>query len=229
MAIRSLETTSTPSTSSLWEVASVFLKLGTTAFGGPAAHVAMMHEEIVRRRHWITEQEFLDYLSAANFIPGPNSTEMAIHIGRRRAGWPGLIVAGASFIIPAALLVGVLAWAYVKFGKLPQVAGLLYGVKPVVIAIILQALWKLGRSAIATKWLALVSVFAVALTLAGVNELLVLVAGGCWLQVSIWCQSSEVSGLVARCSAPRLFWPGRARLAWQQPVPGRRLAFGQSS
>src|SRR6516165_3587011 len=138
----------TATAGSLYELALLFLKLGTTAFGGPATHIAMMEEEVVRRRRWLTEQEFLDYLSAVNFIPGPNSTEMAIHIGHPRAGWPGLIVAGTCFIFPAAILVGVLAWAYVRWGALPQAASLLYGVKPVVIAVVLQALWKLGRSAV---------------------------------------------------------------------------------
>ncbi len=164
--------------SPLPEIALLFLKLGTTAFGGPAAHVAIMDEDVVRRRHWLSEQEFLDYLSAVNFIPGPNSTEMAIHIGHRRGGWPGLIVAGTCFIVPAAILVGILAWAYVRWGALPQAAALLYGVKPVVIAVVLQALWKLGRSAVKTKWLAVVAILSVALAAVGVNELLVLVIGG---------------------------------------------------
>ena len=164
--------------SPLSEVALLFLKLGTTAFGGPAAHIAMMDEEVVRRRKWLSEQEFLDYLSAVNFIPGPNSTEMAIHIGHRRAGWPGLIVAGTCFIVPAAILVGILGWAYVRWGALPQAAGLLYGVKPVVIAVVVQALWKLGRSAVKTKWLALVAILSIALAAAGMNELLVLGIGG---------------------------------------------------
>jgi chromate transporter len=162
----------------LRELALLFLKLGTVAFGGPAAHVALMRDEVVRRRQWLSEQQFLDYLSATNFIPGPNSTEMAIHIGHRRAGWPGLVVAGVCFIVPAAVLVGIIAWAYVKFGKLPQVAGVLYGVKPVVIAVILQALWQLGRSAVKTKWLVALGIIAVVLTAVGINELLVLAAGG---------------------------------------------------
>jgi chromate transporter len=164
--------------SSLTEIALLFFKLGTTAFGGPAVHIAMMDEEVVRRCGWLTEQEFLDYLSAVNFIPGPNSTEMAIHIGHRRAGWPGLIVAGTCFIFPASILVGILAWAYVRWGALPQAASLLYGVKPVVIAVVLQALWNLGRSAIKTAWLAVVAVLAVVLAAVGMNELLVLVIGG---------------------------------------------------
>ena len=175
----------TPPTS-LSEIALLFLKLGTTAFGGPAAHIAMMDEEVVRRRHWLSEQEFLDYLSAVNFIPGPNSTEMAIHIGHRRAGWPGLIVAGSCFIVPAAVLVGILAWAYVRWGALPQVEGLLYGVKPVVIAVVLQALWKLGRSAVKTIWLAAVAVAALALAAVGINELLVLAIGGLLGLAGVW-------------------------------------------
>jgi chromate transporter len=184
----------------LSEIALLFLKLGTTAFGGPAAHIAMMDEEVVRRRKWLGEQEFLDYLSAVNFIPGPNSTEMAIHIGHRRAGWPGLIVAGSCFIFPAAILVGILAWAYVRWGALPQAAGLLYGVKPVVIAVVLQALWKLGRSAVKTVWLAAVAIFALVLAAVGVNELLVLVIGGALGLAVIW------SGVQGKRSA--LFAPG---------------------
>ena len=125
---------------SLWELALLFLKLGTTAFGGPAAHIAMMEEEVVRRRGWLSSEQFLDLLGATNLIPGPNSTEMAIHIGYMQQGWAGLLTAGSCFILPAAFLVGAVAWAYVQFGTLPQVAGLLYGVKPVVIAVVLQAL-----------------------------------------------------------------------------------------
>src|SRR5580765_391075 len=127
----------------LRSLAWLFLKLGTIAFGGPAAHIAMMEDEVVRRRKWMTRDEFLDLLGAANLIPGPNSTELAIHIGHRQAGWPGLVVAGSSFILPAMLIVMSFAWAYVRYGSLPQVAGILYGVKPVIIAIVLQALWSL--------------------------------------------------------------------------------------
>jgi chromate transporter len=138
----------------------------------------MMEDEVVRRRRWLTHDEFLDLLGAANLIPGPNSTELAIHIGHRQAGWPGLLVAGSSFILPAVLIVGAFAWAYVRYGSLPEVAGVLYGVKPVIIAIVLQALWSLGRAAIKTKFLAFVAVAAVVLTLLRVHELLVLFAAG---------------------------------------------------
>src|SRR3954452_24015587 len=138
----------------LRELAILFLKLGCVAFGGPAAHIAMMEDEVVRRRGWLTREEFLDLLGATNLIPGPNSTEMAIHIGHRRAGWPGLVVAGACFILPATLMVAALAWGYVRFGRLPAVAGILYGLKPVMIAILVQALWLLGRTAIKSRGLA---------------------------------------------------------------------------
>jgi chromate transporter len=162
----------------LAELALLFLKLGTIAFGGPAAHIAMMEQEVVQRRHWLTESEFLDRVGAANLIPGPSSTELVIHIGHRRAGWAGLIVAGCCFILPAAFSVGLLAWAYVRFGTLPVASGLLYGVKPVVIAVVLQALWNFSRTAIRNRWLALIGVTAAALALVPLHPLLVLVAGG---------------------------------------------------
>jgi chromate transporter len=166
------------STASLGQLALLFLKLGTIAFGGPAAHIAMMEDEVVRRRHWLSREDFLDLLGATNLIPGPNSTEMAIHIGHRKAGWPGLLVAGSCFILPAALIVTAFAWAYVRYGSLPEVTAVLYGVKPVIIVIVLQALWSLGRAAIKTKFLAAVTVTGIALSLLGVNELLILFGGG---------------------------------------------------
>jgi chromate transporter len=158
----------------LLELAALFLRLGATAFGGPAAHVALMEDEVVRRRRWLTPEEFLDLLGAANLIPGPNSTELAIHVGHRRAGWPGLLVAGVCFILPASLVVTLLAWAYVRHGRLPAVQGVLYGVKPVVIAIVAQALWRLGRSAVATPALAALALAAAAAAALGAHELLVL-------------------------------------------------------
>ena len=162
----------------LSELALVFLKLGTTAFGGPAAHIAMMEDEVVRRRAWLTRETFLDYLGATNLIPGPNSTELAIHIGHAKAGWPGLLVAGLAFILPATLIVSAVAWAYVRYGALPQVAGILYGVKPVMIAVIAQALWSLGRAAVKTPALALLGVVASMALAAGAHELLVLAGAG---------------------------------------------------
>lgn len=146
----------------------------------------MMEEEIVRRRAWLSHEEFLDLLGATNFIPGPNSTEMAIHVGFRRAGWRGLVVAGACFILPAVLIVTAIAWAYVRFGRLPEVSGVLYGVKPVVIAVVVQALGRLGRVALKTRVLAVVALVAAGLTVAGVNELVVLFGAGAVLSIVRW-------------------------------------------
>jgi chromate transporter len=166
------------------ELAWLFGKLGCIAFGGPAAHVAMMEDEVVRRRGWLTRERFLDLLGATNLIPGPSSTELALHIGHDRAGWSGLLVAGACFITPAVVIVTAIAWAYVMFGTLPAVAGVLYGVKPVITAVVLQALWGLGRSAVKTRFLAAVAVAALAASLAGINELVVLLAAGTVVAVS---------------------------------------------
>src|SRR5437667_11161097 len=157
----------------LTELAALFLRLGATSFGGPAAHIAMMEDEVVRRRGWLTRAEFLDLLGATNLIPGPNSTELAIHIGHRRAGWPGLLVAGACFIVPAMLIVLALAWAYVRFGRLPEAAGLLYGVTPVVMAIVLQELLCLARAAVKSSTVGVAGAAAVAATAACVHELVV--------------------------------------------------------
>lgn len=162
----------------LLELAGLFLRLGTTAFGGPAAHIAMMEDEVVRRRQWLTREEFLDLLGATNLIPGPNSTELAIHIGHHRAGWSGLLVAGCCFIFPAMLIVGAIAWAYVRFGSLPQAEGLLYGVKPVIIAVVIQALWGLSRTAVKNIGLAVLGLVAIGLNFFGVNELAVLFGSG---------------------------------------------------
>lgn len=167
-----------PDRSSLREIAALFLKLGFTAFGGPAAHIAMMHDEVVRRRKWLDEQRFLDLLGATQLIPGPNSTEMAIHIGFVRAGWAGLLVAGACFIVPAMLIVMALAWAYTHFGSTPQVSWILYGVKPVVIAVIVQALWDLGRKAVKGPLTAVVGLAVLLLYFWGINEISLLVLGG---------------------------------------------------
>jgi chromate transporter len=160
------------------EVFLAFLKLGFTAFGGPAAHIGMFRDEFVRRRKWITDETFLDLLGATNLIPGPNSTEMTIHIGFLRAGWLGLIAGGAGFILPAMLIVLVLAWFYVQYGSTPQAAWLLYGIKPVMIAIILQALWEFGRKAIKDGLTISIGLACLILYFLGVNELLLLFAGG---------------------------------------------------
>jgi chromate transporter len=152
------------------EVARLFLKLGIIGFGGPAAHIAMMEDEVVRRRGWLTREEFLDLVGATNLIPGPNSTEMAIHVGFRRAGWPGLVAGGACFILPAMVITLVLAIAYTRYGHLPEATWILYGVKPVIIAVVVQAVWALGRRAVSTPLAAVVALAVVVLSLAGVNE-----------------------------------------------------------
>ncbi len=156
---------------SLREVAVLFLKLGWIAFGGPAAHIALMRQEVVVRRKWMTEQQFLDLLGASNLIPGPTSTELAIYLGYRRAGPLGLVLAGVLFIVPAMLLVLAFAWAYVRYGSLPQAAGLLYGIKPVIIAVIVQAVYGLLRTALKTWRLGAAVVASIALYFAGLNPL----------------------------------------------------------
>jgi chromate transporter len=156
----------------------LFLRLGVSAFGGPAAHIAMMEDEVVRRRQWLTSDEFLALIGATNLIPGPNSTEMAMHIGRDRAGWRGLLVAGTAFILPAALMTGTLAWVYVHYGSLPAGAAVLYGVKAVVVAVVVQALFRLGPAAAKTLPLRLLGVLATVGAALGVNELLILALAG---------------------------------------------------
>lgn len=170
--------------SALRELAILFARLGCTAFGGPAAHIAMMEEEVVRRRRWIKRADFLDLLGATNLIPGPSSTELAIHIGHRRAGFAGLLVAGSCFILPAALVTGAIAWAYVRYGSLPQAEALLYGIKPVIIAVVLQALWSLSRTAVKTRALAIIGALCVAARGLGAHELLVLFGAGALVAIS---------------------------------------------
>jgi len=167
-----------PTPGTLGEIARVFLKLGTIAFGGPAAHIALMREEVVERRRWVTEQRFLDLIGLTNLIPGPNSTEMAIHLGYVRAGWRGLVVAGVCFILPAAVIVGALAAAYVAWGTTPQVDRMLYGIKPVIIGVVAHALVGLGRTALTHPLAAAWAAGALALYLLGVHELALLFGGG---------------------------------------------------
>lgn len=162
----------------LREVIGLFLKLGCIAFGGPAAHIALFREEVVKRRRWVTDERFVDLLGMTNLIPGPNSTEMAIHLGYTRAGWPGLVAGGVCFVVPAMLIVWGLAWAYVRYGALPQVTWLLYGIKPVIIAVVVQAVWGLLRTAVKGPLLAAVGLAVLALYLVGVNEIALLFAGG---------------------------------------------------
>jgi chromate transporter len=162
----------------LRELAALFLKLGAISFGGPAAHIALLEGEVVRKRQWVTRQQFLDMLGAANLIPGPTSTEMAINVGFVRARWAGLCVAGASFILPAALITGAFAWAYVRFGSLPQAASVLAGIKPAVLAVIAVAIWRLGKTAVKDAGLGLLGALSLAAFLFGLNPILILFGGG---------------------------------------------------
>src|SRR6516162_624573 len=160
------------------EVAKLFLKLGTIAFGGPAAHIAMMHNEMARRRHWVSEERFLDLLGAANLIPGPSSTELAIYLGYDHAGWKGLISAGVCFILPAMLMVLAIAWAYVNYGTTPQATSLLYGIKPVIVVIIIQALWGLFKTAAKGPLLIGAGALVIGLYLLDFNPLVLLFGSG---------------------------------------------------
>ena len=160
------------------ELARLFLKLGITAFGGPAAHIAMMQREVVEKRLWMDHQHFLDLIGATNLIPGPNSTEMAIHIGHERGGWKGLLIAGVCFILPAVLITGFIAWLYQRYGQLPQVTQFIYGIKPAIIAIILAAALPLARRALKTAELAVIGVLALGAALAGINEIYVMFGAG---------------------------------------------------
>lgn len=162
----------------LKELAALFLKLGIIGFGGPAAHIAMMQQEVVEKRKWLTEQEFLDLLGATNLIPGPNSTEMAIHIGQEKGGWRGLIIAGACFIFPAVLIVGFLAWLYKDYGQLPQVQPFIYGIKPAIIAVILGAVFPLAKKSIKSVELAIIGILVLVLSLLNINEIYLMFGAG---------------------------------------------------
>ncbi len=195
----------------LREIARLFLRLGFVAFGGPAAHIAMMEDEFVTRRGWISRDHFLDLVGATNLIPGPNSTEMTMHIGYERAGWRGLVTAGSCFIGPAVTISGGLAWLYVTYGSLPEVEPFLYGIKPAVIVIIAGALWKLGVKAVRGWKLALIGIAVVVMALVGLGEVLALLVGGVigmlWLRWGGAPDSRSASRLV-----PILFQDSTAAL-----------------
>jgi chromate transporter len=182
----------------LAEVARLFFKLGVIGFGGPAAHIAMMREEVVRRRRWVSDERFLDLLGMTNLIPGPNSTEMAIHLGYVRAGWPGLLLGGSCFIVPAVVIVLTLAWLYVRYGATPAATSALYGVIPVIIAVVAQAIWALGRTAVKGPLPAMLGIVVLALSLAGVNELALLFgAGAVFMLVRLARRPAAAAAMVA--------------------------------
>ncbi len=162
----------------LAEIASLFFKLGCIAFGGPAAHIAMMEDEVVIKRKWMTQEHFLDLIGATNLIPGPNSTEMTMHCGYERGGWKGLFVAGFCFIFPAVVITSIFAWLYQQYGQLPEVAPYIVGIKPAVIAIIVMAAFRLGKKAVKSTFLAVLGVLAIVVCLLGVNEIIVLFGCG---------------------------------------------------
>lgn len=208
---------------SLREIAGLFFRLGATAFGGPAAHIAMMEDEVVRRRQWLSEARFLDLLGATNLIPGPNSTEMAIHIGWERRRWAGLLVAGVAFIVPAMILTGICGWIYVRFSALPSVTWLLYGVKPVILAVVIQAIWGLTPKAAKTPRLRIIGGIAALGALFQVNELAILFGSGALAVAFHWRGSRSssddklhqfiplvpavgVSGAISKITLPSLFW-----------------------
>lgn len=178
----------------LLEISVLFLRLGLTAFGGPAAHIALMRQECVERRGWLTETEYLDLLGASHLIPGPSSTELALHIGLRRAGGLGLILAGVCFILPAALLVTLFAWVYCRYGRIPQTAGVLHGVEAVIVAVVAQALWGLGRVAWKTKPFILLGMGATALAACGVGPLSVMLGAGTLTGLIHWMRSGRAEG-----------------------------------
>lgn len=165
-------------TNKLKEIAQLFFKLGCISFGGPAAHIAMMEDEVVKKRKWMTHEHFLDLIGATNLIPGPNSTEMTMHCGHERGGWKGLFVAGISFIFPAVVITALFAWLYQQYGQLPKVEPFIYGIKPAVISIILMAAYRLGKKAIKTTELAILGILAFAVCFLGVNEIITLFGFG---------------------------------------------------
>ena len=179
----------------LTELATVFLRLGTIAFGGPAAHIAMMDDEVVKRRQWMSRGNLLDLVGVTNLLPGPNSTELAIHIGFERAGWRGLLVAGSCFILPAMLIVWILAALYVRYQTVPQLQWLLYGIKPVIIAVVLQALWKLGKKAAKDFPTTIAGIAAITAYFVGLNEiLLLLLLGIAVMLVKNWQRRGTTTG-----------------------------------
>ncbi len=184
----------------LTEVAGLFLRLGFTAFGGPAAHIAMLRDEVVRRRQWLSDERFIDLMGIASIIPGPTSTELAIYLGYLRAGWSGLVLAGVCFIGPAMVMVLALAWAYVTYGTLPQIGWLFYGIQPVVVAIIAQALWNLGRTLLKGIWPVLFALALLILYLIGIDVLILLFGGGLFFGLGYWAQQyrtgkNKITGL----------------------------------
>ncbi|MBP0611442.1 chromate efflux transporter [Chryseobacterium sp. cx-311] len=178
----------------LREIAAVFLKLGFIGFGGPAAHIAMMREEAVTKRKWFSEAHFLDLVGATNLIPGPNSTELAIHIGHEKGGWKGLLLAGLCFILPAVLITGIFAWLYKQYGQVPAVQPFIYGIKPAIIAIILGAVFPLARTSLRSLQLIIIGLTVLAGELAGISEIYLMFGAGFTALLLAWLQNARKKG-----------------------------------
>src|SRR5947208_1011678 len=198
----------------LREIIMLFLRLGFTAFGGPAAHIAMMRDEVVHRRQWMSDEQFVDLIGITNLIPGPASTQLAIYLGYLRAGWPGLVLAGVCFISPAMLIILAISWAYVTYGTLPQVGWLFYGIQPVVVAIIAQALWNLGRTILKGFWPLALAALILVLYLLGVNVLLLLFGGALLFGLLRWVAGRWIGPPTSMSLLLPFSWKG-LRTTWQ--------------
>ncbi len=195
--------------SRLLEVASVFFKLGVIGFGGPAAHVAMMEEEIVTKRKWMDRQHFLDLMGATNLIPGPNSTEMTMHCGKERAGWMGLFVAGGAFIFPAVVLTLLLAYVYVEYGQVPAIAPIFVGIKPAVLAIIAGAIIKLGKKALKNTTIGIIGAIVLVAAFAGLTEVLAILMGGVIALIWLGVRGDKAYSLAALLAIPAVATMGQ--------------------
>lgn len=182
-------------TEDLKEIAKLFLKLGIIGFGGPAAHISMMQNEVVTKRKWMSQQHFLDLIGATNLIPGPNSTEMAIHIGREKAGWKGLLTAGVCFILPAVFITGIFAWLYKKYGALPEIQPFVYGIKPAIIAVILSAIFPLAEKSFKSIGLIVLGLLVLAGSLLGYNEIFLLFGAGVFYVLITFIRSGRSGDL----------------------------------
>lgn len=203
----------------LKEIAKVFLKLGIIGFGGPAAHIAMMQDEVVRKRKWLTEQHFLDLIGAVNLIPGPNSTEMAVHIGHEKGGWKGLMIAGLCFILPAVFITGIFAYFYKQHGQIPEAQPFIYGIKPAVIAVIVGAVFPLAKKALKSAELALIGLLVLAGSLSGFNEIYLMFGAGFFALLLTYMRDrkqSNIKGFVplslVQITHPAILAPGNANL-----------------
>jgi chromate transporter len=196
------ETIKTKKENRLGEIAVAFLRLGFIAFGGAVAHIALMEEEFVRRRGWLSREEFVDRVGAVNLLPGPSSTELAIYLGQLRGGFPGLLIAGAAFILPSALIMCVMAWAYVRYGALPQIAGALWGVKPVVVVLIAQAVWSLGKTVLKSRELMVIAAIVLGLAAMHVATVALLIGTGvAWIVANRFGQNGDGQNGIAAVAA----------------------------